>query len=73
MKEELTTKMHSEFSISKEDDDFLKAGVIWKQNDIIPYTEKELKERCNDLDISFSTLMKHKQKWQSLILSSKKR
>ena len=66
MEEELTKTMHSEFTISKEDDVKLKAGCVW---DILKFetpTHEEILDRCKSYNISYEDAIKWRDFWVSL-------
>ncbi|MCH4155448.1 MAG: hypothetical protein LKF31_04000 [Muribaculaceae bacterium] len=67
--EELTDKMHSEFTISEEDRIQLKAGTIWR--DFPDETEEVKRELCKDMGLSWEDCLRWKDYWMQLISSSK--
>lgn len=57
LKEEFTTDMHSELTISKETAEKHKAECVWKLTD---GTEKSIKELCSLYKISYEKVLKYK-------------
>ena len=64
MKEELTTKMHSEFSVSEETEIKLRAGNIWNNFKDAPKSEQL--RLCKVFGITWEQAMKYKTFWLSL-------
>lgn len=69
LKEELTAKMHSEFTISKETGIEHRAGVVWGQLPVHP-KRSEVEELCKLYGITYEQAMKYKAEWQMLIRNS---
>jgi hypothetical protein len=68
--EELTDKMHSEFTISEENEIKLKAGCIWMY---IPNDPEETQRNwCKDMGLSWEDCLRWKDYWMNLISSSQK-
>lgn len=66
MEEELTKKMHSEFSISSDIEIKHKAGCVW---DILKFekpTKEELVIRCKSYGISYEDAMKWRDFWVNI-------
>ena len=63
MKEELTKKMHSELSVSKDIEIKHKAGCVWDILKVKHPSEKEIKDRCKSYGISYEDAMKWKDFW----------
>lgn len=62
MKEELTTKMHSEFTISKETEIKHRAGCVWnilKKN----APKEQIVEVARDYGITYEAAMKYRDYW----------
>jgi hypothetical protein len=68
--EELTEKMHSEFTISEENEIKLKAGCIWR--DFPDETEEEKRKLCKNISLSWEDCLRWKDYWMALISSSPK-
>ena len=63
MKEELTKKMHSEFSVSREDEDRLRAGCVWHVWCGRRSSKAEIEEAASMYSISYETAMKYRDFW----------
>lgn len=63
MKEELTTAMHSEFSVSKETDIKLRAGCVWTSIDGNA-SRKEVEEEAKWYGITYDQCMEWKSYWE---------
>lgn len=65
LKEEFTTKMHSEFTISKETDIKLKAGSMWSVAGF--NCDGETMEKwCKAYGITIQQAMKYKDYWKKI-------
>lgn len=65
LKEELTSKMHSEFTISKETEVKLKAGSMWSVAGF-DCDEATMKRWCKAYGITISQALKYKGYWSKL-------
>ena len=66
MKDEFTEKMHSEFTISDEDEIQLKAGCVWDKYRELQPSDDEIKKRCKSYGITFEQAMRWKTFWLNL-------
>ena len=73
LKEELTEKMHSEFTVTKEEEKQLRSGCVWrvskydrKKGDFI-WTEEEVRKEAKSYCISYKTCMEYKEYWKRLV------
>jgi len=64
--DEFTEKMHSEFTVSKETDIYLRAGVVWERLSLNP-PRKDVEKMCKEYGITYEDAMKYKDEWQNLI------
>ena len=70
--DELTAKMHSEFTVSKETRIMLKAGCVWES--VSPKASKEEIEKWATLyGITYADAMKYKSEWLTAIRNSEDR
>ena len=70
--DELTEKMHSEFTVSKETRIMLKAGCVWES--VSPKASKEEIEKWATLyGITYADAMKYKSEWLTAIRNSEDR
>lgn len=62
MKEELTEKMHAEFTVTKEDEILLRAGCVWNilKKDA---TKEQIVEQAREYGITYEAAMKHRDYW----------
>lgn len=65
LKEELTEKMHSEFTVSKETEIELKAGSMWATAGF-GCDDATLCKWCKSYGITTQQAMKYKEYWQKL-------
>ena len=65
LKEELTSKMHSEFTISKEAEVKLKAGSMWRVAGF-DCDDVTMKKWCDAYGITSQQAMKYKDFWRKL-------
>ena len=63
MQEELTKEMHSEFSISKEDENKLRAGCVWHVWCGRNSTRKEIEDAAKQYSISYETAKNYRDYW----------
>lgn len=72
-KEELTEKMHSEFTVSKETEVRLRTGCVW---DVTKYdrtkgnfvwSEEAVRKEAASYGISYEDCMKHKEYWRRIV------
>lgn len=64
-KEELTAKMHSEFTVSKETEIRHKAGSMWSVAGF-DSDEGTMKRWCDAYGITIQQALKHKAFWEAL-------
>ena len=70
--DELTEKMHSEFTVSKETRIMLKAGCVWES--VSPKASKEDIEKWATIyGITYADAMKYKSEWLTAIRNSEDR
>ena len=70
--DELTEKMHSEFSVSRETRIFLKAGCVWES--VSPKASKKKKKKWATIyGITYADAMKYKSEWLTAIRNSEDR
>ena len=70
--DELTEKMHSEFTVSKETRIELQAGCVWES--VSPKASKEEIEKWATLyGITYADAMKYKSEWLTAIRNSEDR
>ena len=70
--DELTAKMHSEFTISKETRIELQAGCVWES--VSPKSSKEEIEKWATIyGITYADAMKYKSEWLTAIRNSEDR
>ena len=71
-KEELTEKMHSEFTVSKEIQIKHKAGCVWET---VPAnaTKHEIEEKAKWYGITYEDCMKYRSEWLTAIRNSEDR
>ena len=70
--DELTEKMHSEFTVSKETRIMLKAGCVWES--VSPKASKEEIEKWATIyGITYADAMKYKSEWLTAIRNSEDR
>lgn len=62
--DELTEKMHSEFSVDEETEIKHKAGVIWR--DYPNSSEEFQRQYCKDMGITWEQCLRWKDYWLSL-------
>ncbi len=72
LKEELTSKMHSEFTISKETEVKHKAGSMWSVAGF-DCDDVTMKRWCISYGLTISQAMKYKVYWQKLAEQNKVR
>lgn len=65
MQDELTEKMHAEFTISEEDEKKLRAGCVWNMLTPNPSRE-EIEKMAESYSIDYETAMKWKDYWIEL-------
>jgi hypothetical protein len=65
MQDELTTKMHSEFTIDAETENRHRAGCVWLQL-TADATKEEVEECAKSYEIDYETAMKWKDYWLNL-------
>ena len=63
MKEELTTKMHGEFTITKEDEGKLRAGCVWHVWCDRNSSKADVEKYAKMYSISYETAMKWRDYW----------
>lgn len=63
MKEELTTKMHSEFTVSKETEVCLRAGCVWLVVDFGAKKE-DVTDAAREYGITYDAAMKYRDYWR---------
>ncbi len=63
LEDELTEKMHSEFQISKETDDKLRAGCVWLFDCDRNSTKEEIEKSAKSYSISYEIAMKWQDYW----------
>lgn len=68
MQDELTEKMHSEFTIDAETEKKHRAGCVWHQLKA-DATKEEVEERAKRYGIDYETAMKWKDFWLDLAKS----
>ena len=66
LREELTSKMHDEFTIPKEIDEKHRAGCMWGFWCDNNSSEKEIRKWAKHYSISYETAMKWKDYWLRL-------
>lgn len=66
LREELTSKMHDEFTITKEEDDKLRAGCVWHIECGRNSSEEEIRKSAKSFSISYETAMKWRDYWLRL-------
>ena len=66
MKDELTEKMHSEFTVSEDIEVKLKAGCVWDKYKELQPSVKEIRERCKSYGITYEQALKWKKFWLDL-------
>lgn len=71
-KEELTEKMHSEFTVSEETRKKLKAGCVWES---VPAnaTKSEIMKFAKMYGVSYEDCMKYRSEWLTAIRNSEDR
>ena len=70
--DELTEKMHSEFSVSREIEISHKAGCVWES--VAPKASKEEIEKWATIyGITYADAMKYKSEWLTAIRNSEDR
>lgn len=72
MKDEFTTAMHKEFSISSEIEIKHRAGCVWSILEFKNPTREEIIKRCKSYDISYEDALKWKDYWMNLQRVSQK-
>lgn len=65
LKDELTTKMHSEFTIDRETEICHKAGSIWQWH--AEESEEEQKKECELMGITWEEALHWKPYWERLL------
>jgi len=72
-KEELTEKMHSEFTVTKDEEIQLRAGCVWRlskydrtKGDFV-WSEEEARKEAKKYGISYEDCMKHKEYWRRIV------
>ena len=70
MKEELTAKMHSEFTVDKETEQKHRAGCVWG---VVGFDAPKdtIEEWAKEYGVTYEISMKWKSYWKSLHSSSK--
>lgn len=70
MEEELTAKMHSEFTVSKETDQKHRAGCVWG---LVGYdaTREKIEECAKEYGVDYDICIKWKSYWRNLHDNSK--
>ena len=70
LKEELTTAMHSEFTVSKETDKQLRVGSVWK---LVGFDapKEEVEYWASRYGVTYYLCMKWKSYWRNLHNNSK--
>lgn len=63
MKEELTTKMHGEFTITKEEEGKLRAGCVWHVWCGRNSSKADIEQYAKMYSISYETAMKWRDYW----------
>jgi hypothetical protein len=77
-RDELTVKMHSEFSVSKETEVKLRAGCVWSEiyfdykNDDFILTEEQIRKIAKTYCITYYECMQHKEYWKQIIIKNRK-
>ena len=72
IRDELTAKMHSEFTVSKETRIMLKAGCVWES--VSPKASREEIEKFASMyGITYEDAMKYKHEWIVAIRNSEDR
>lgn len=66
MEDELTTKMHEEFKISREDEIELRAGCVWRTWCNNESSKEEVEKYAQMYSISYEDAMKWKEYWLNL-------
>ena len=72
MKDELTEKMHSEFSVTKESEEQLRAGCIWLAWCDEDSSREEIEKYAEEYSISYEAAMKWRDFWLEKKGKSKK-
>lgn len=72
MKDELTAKMHSEFTVTKESEEQLKAGCIWLAWCDKDSSKEEVEKYAKQYSISYEAAMKWRDFWLEKRYKSKK-
>ena len=63
MKEELTSKMHDEFTVTKEVEGKLRAGCVWRVWCGRNSSENEIRRCAESYGISYETAMRWRDFW----------
>lgn len=63
MKEELTSKMHSEFTVTKEEEEKLRAGCVWNVWCDRNSSKEEVEKYAKKYSISYETAIKWRDFW----------
>lgn len=63
MKEELTTKMHNELTVTKEEEDKLRAGCVWHIWCDGNSSKEDIEKWSKHYSISYETAMRWKEFW----------
>ena len=72
-REELTDKMHSEFTVSKETEVRLRAGCVWnvskydRKSGNFVWSEEAVRKEAKKYGISYEDCMKHKEYWRRIV------
>jgi hypothetical protein len=77
LQDELTAKMHSEFTVSKETEIQLRAGCVWHwfyfdyEKGDYKWTEEEIRKQAEKYGISYEECMMHKDYWMQIVLKNR--
>lgn len=66
MEDELTDKMHDEFTVTKEDEGKLRAGCVWHVWCDRDFSREEIEKCAAYYSISYETAMKWRNYWLRL-------
>ncbi len=71
LQDEFTEKMHSEFTVSEEVDQQLRAGCVWR---VLGYDapKEEVEKWAESYGTTYDTCMKWKSYWRNLAENSKR-
>ena len=77
-RDELTAKMHSEFTISKETEVKLRAGCVWSaiyfdyEKDDFILTEEQIRKSSKSYCITYEQCLQYKEYWKQIIVKNRK-